>query len=291
MSRYSIFLGDNPFFGVNHLSQEIARKKAAQSQSFENIASVMKYSSGMGVNKMVISTHPQIPDLMAHLSANSDLLKRFEFYTILPYAQGYVSKVNESGLMNTLQEVLKSASLKNKIKILAKGGLASIQNDFFKLFQTLIDIEMTKMGGAKVNTIFIHDAITDLALGLNLREMFVTFSDYVRDSYHANVGIVTKNFALLNSRLNEWDVKTSYIMTSFNPIGFQMNPDRQKCEEALESCRAEVIAMSVLAGGYLTLDDAYKYISGLPKIKNLVFGVSTTEHVQKTFEKFLQSQT
>lgn len=243
----------------------------------------------MGINKMVVSTHQELPSLINHLKDNSDLLQKYEFYTILPYAQGYVSKVNEIGMMNALQDVLSSVNLKNKIKILTKGSLATIQNDFFKLFQTLIDIEMTRVKDAKINTVFLHDAITDLALALNMKELFLTFSDYVKDTYHTKVGVVTKNFPLLNSRLDEWGVNVSYIMTSFNPVGFQMNPNREECERALENCRSEILAMSILAGGYISLEEAYKYISGLTKIRNLVFGVSTTAHAQKTFEKFLNN--
>ena len=289
MSRHTIYLGDNPFFGVNHLSQDIARAKAEKSQSFENILSVMKHANDLGVNKMVISPHPVVPSLMTYLGENSNLLKKFEFNPILPYAQGYVSKVNESGMMNALQEILKSVSFKNRIKILAKGGLATIQNDFFKLFETLIDIELAKTKGAKINTVFLHDAIADLGLGLNMKQLFQTFSEYVRDSYGVNVGIVTKNLPLLVSKINEWGLSPSYIMTSFNPVGFQMNPNRQACEDSLKECKAKIIAMSVLAGGYITLDEAFNYLNGLSKIENIVVGVSSTDHAQKTFEKFLRN--
>lgn len=288
MSKYSIYLGDNPFFGVNHLSQDIARAKAESAQSFENILNVMKYSNNKGVNKMIISPHPVVPSLMTYLEKKSDLLKRFEFNPILPYAQGYVSKVNESGMMNTLQEILKSVSIRNRIKILAKGGLATMQNDFFKLFEVLIDIELAKIKGARINTIFLHDAIADLGLGLNMKQLFQTFSNYVKDSYGINVGIVTKNFPRLVSKLSEWDINPPYIMTSFNPIGFQMNPSRELCESALKDCKSKVIAMSILAGGYMPLDEASNYLSSLPKIEDLVVGVSSIEHAQETFEKFLK---
>jgi len=121
--QYSLYLGDNPFFGVNHLSQEIARKKAEKSQDFNNITKIMNFSLSMGINRMVVSTHPELKDLLAYLQRSPNLINNFEFYPIIPYVQGYVTKVNEMGMIKTIKDVIGSASLKHKIKILTKGSL------------------------------------------------------------------------------------------------------------------------------------------------------------------------
>jgi len=286
-NNYSVFLGDNPFFGVNHLSQELARQKATKSQNFDNILEVMNYSFNLGVKRMVISTHPELRDLIQHLKTNSDLIYKFHFYPILPYAQGYVSRVTEMGMINTLQEILSSAGLKNKIRMLAQGGLGVIRKDFHKLFTVLIDLELLQLKNAKIKTVFLHDVVTDLALALNIKSIFKSFQDHVHDAHRADVGFVTKNFPLLISKMREWDLYFPKIMTSFNKVGFQMNPSKLKCEQTLSEYEGEVIAMSVLAGGYLELKEAYDYISTLPKIRTVVIGISSTEHAQSTFKLFL----
>jgi len=285
--QYSILLGDNPFFGVSHLSQEIARQKAAKSQNFNNILDVMNSSFNMGINKMVVSTHPQLNDLIQHIKNNSQLIDKFEFYPILPYAQGYVSKVNEMGMINALKDILNSASFQNKIGILAKGGLGVLRKDFFKLFKVLIDIELLKLQNSKINTVFLHDVLTDLALSLGMKKVFQTFQEHIHEKHKLKSGLVTKNLPLLISKLNEWELKFPKIMTSFNPIGFQMNPSRNDCEKAILDYDGEIIAMSVLAGGFLKLQDAYEYLSKIPQITSLVIGVSSTDHAKSTFSLFI----
>ena len=76
-----------------------------------------------------------------------------------------------------------------------------------------------------------------------------------------------------------WPLSDIIIMTPFNSIGFQMNPSRQSCEECLSKMNdANVIAMSILAGGYLSLDQATTYIKTLSKLSGVVIGVSTADH-------------
>ena len=279
-------MGDNPFFGVNHLSQEIARQKAIKSQNFDNILEVMNYSSNLGVNRIVVSTHPELKDLIQHLKAKSNLIDKFDFYPIIPYAYGYVSRVNEIGMINTLQEILSSADLKNKIRILTMGSLGVIRKDFHKLFAVLIDLELLRLKNAKIKTVFLHDVLTDLALSLNIKSIFKLFQDHVRDVHKTDVGFVTKNFPLLISKMREWDLQFPKIITSFNKVGFQMNPCKMECEHTLSEYEGEVIAMSVLAGGYLKLKEAYDYLLTLPKIRTVVIGISSIEHAQSTLKIF-----
>jgi len=286
--QYTLYLGDNPFFGVNHLSQEFARKKADKSQDFENIKQVMNFSLSMGIKKMVVSTHPELKDLMDYLKKSSNLINNFEFYPILPYIQGYVTKVSELGMTKTIQDIIGSLSLKHKIRILTKGSLGAIRKDFDSLFKVLLDLELVRLGKCKIKTVFLHDVITDLALGLEMKNVFEIFHDYIKKSYSVECGLVTKNFPLLVSKLNEWNLEFPKIMTSFNNVGFQMNPSREKCEHALSEYQGEIIAMSILAGGFLQVKDAYQYLSKLQKISNVVIGVSSIEHAKKTFEIFLE---
>jgi hypothetical protein len=280
----SVLLGDNPFFGVDHVSQERARSKASKSQNIDNIAEVIKYSFNLGIKGMVVSTHPALKALIDKLrSERSEILEKFEFYPILPYAQGYVAKINEKGMINTIIETLSSGSFKNKMKIVTKGGIGVIRKDIFELFKVFIDIELLQLKNTKINTVFLHDVITDLALSLNMKKIFEVFQEYLHENYKVNAGLVTKNFPRLINKLNEWGLEYSTVMTSFNKIGFQMNPSREECEKALDRFEGQVVAMSILAGGYLELNDAYQYILTQQKIKKIVVGVSSIEHARKTF--------
>ena len=77
-------------------------------------------------------------------------------------------------------------------------------------------------------------------------------------------------------------------MTPFNSIGFQMSPSREACELCLSGLSdADVIAMSIMAGGYLNLDQAFQYLRTLPKLSGVAIGASSKEHAEETFRKFV----
>ena len=60
-------LGDNPFFGVDHLSHERGRLRSLKNNSFENAVNVVRYSYENGVKDMMINTHPSIDEFFMEL--------------------------------------------------------------------------------------------------------------------------------------------------------------------------------------------------------------------------------
>ncbi|MFZ0515167.1 MAG: hypothetical protein WAM14_26455 [Candidatus Nitrosopolaris sp.] len=288
----SIMLGDNPFFGVDHLSQERAREKARQSQNFDNMLEVMDYSLNAGAKGMVVSTHPKLSDFIEYgIATKSDLINRMEFFPIVPYVQGYVLKINEKGILKTLMDILNPpGGFRRKLKMLTKGGLGVVRKDFFELFKVFIDTELIRIQNLNVKMVFLHDVLTDLAMSLNLRNTFQVFQEHLHDEHKIEAGLVTKNFPKLVSKLDEWNLKIPAIMTSFNKVGFQMNPSRKSCEEHILDYQGDIIAMSVLAGGFLLPAEAYEYILSQPKIRNVVIGISSVAHAKDILQLFLNKK-
>ena len=276
-------MGDNPFYGVDHLSHERARQRA-QIQSIDNIVNVITCAYEAGMNGMVVATRPKLREVISQIRTKSDIVDKLDFYPVMPYAQGYVLKLSESGLINTLMDILKSAGLKNDLRMITKGTLGFIKKDLDELFKIFIDVELLKLKEINIRTIFLHPVLTDLALALDMKKIFETFRDHLKDQYKIQAGLCTKNFSWLVSKLNEWDFELASIMTSFNKAGFLMNPSRTECENSLQNYDGKVIAMNIMAGGYLELNEAYDYILSIPKIRNVVVGASSVQHAQKTFE-------
>ena len=278
-------LGDNPFFGVDHLSYERGRQRTVQ-LTFDNAVEVIKCSYDLGVKDMMVGTRPNLADLLDNLSKKTDLLEKIQFHPLLPYTQGYVIKMSEKGMIQTIKEVLNSVGIRNDLKILAKGGLGLIQKDLFDLFKVFVDVELLKLKNIKIKTVFLHPALTDLALALGMKSIFETFKDHLHDHYRIEAGLCTKNFPRLVDKLTDWNMKISNIMTSFNKVGFLMNPSKEDCEKYLESYDGTITGMNIFAGGYLGLNEAYNYITSQPKLRNVVIGVSSTEHAKETFQLF-----
>lgn len=282
--KKEILLGDNPFFGIDHLSQERARERIEILKGFQKITEVMEFVTTMGVKGFVVSTHPQLRDLVNYMKTNTNLLQKMDFYPILPYAQGYVSKVTEKGMIGAMNDILSGSSLQKKLKIFFNSSVGFMRKDFHKLLQTFIDIELIPLSNVKKKNIFLHDVVTDLAISLGMKNIIVTFLDHVKNSYKVEAGLVTKNFPKLINTLKEWNVGIPIVMTSFNPIGYQMNPSKEECEKYLRETN-KVIAMNALAGGFLRPSDAAKYISKL-KMSSVVIGMSTKEHAKETITAF-----
>ena len=286
LSRFdNILLGDNPFFGIDHLSNERGRERS-KITTFDNAVEVIQESHKLGMKEMMVGIRPNIQELFDAIKSKTDLLEKINFSPLLPYAQQYVMKTSQKGMVNTLKEVLTSAGIKKDIQFLVKGGLGFLKQDIENLFKIFIDVELLKLKNVNLHTVFLHPALTDLALALNMEKIFTTFSEHLHDKYDVNAGFCTKNFPTLVTKLFEWKLDSSEIMTSFNECGFMMNPTRQQCEDSLKSYQGKVIAMNIFAGGYVNLVQAHKYVSSLPKLRNVVVGVSSVIHAKETFQLF-----
>ncbi|MDE2590447.1 MAG: hypothetical protein KGL95_12385 [Patescibacteria group bacterium] len=283
----NFFLGDNPFFGVDHLSQERARKKASTSQNFDNALNVIKTSFEMGANGMVVSARPKLEELIEKIKNGSSLIDKINFYPILLSPPNYMTKINEKGLVNSLMDILNQASFKNKLRIISRGGIGIIRKDLLELLKIFIDLEMIQLQDLHIKTVFLHETIMDLSLSLDIKNILEIFQEHIHDKYGLESGLVTKNFSKVVDKLDEWNVDFPKIMTSFNKVGFQMNPSKEECEKSAIRYNGKIVAMSVLAAGYLSLNDAYEYILSQPKINTVTVGISSVEHAKQTLELFM----
>jgi len=282
----SILLGDNAFYGIDHLSYERARERTKLVQPLDHAVDLIKYSYDLGINGMVVATRPKLKEWIELLRSSSDIVNKLDFYPVMPYARGLQMKLSKFGVVNALTEILKEGGLRNEIKILAKGGLGFMRNDIVGLFKAFLDIEMIKLNMIRTKIIFLHPVLVDIALALNMKKIFETFNDHLKDNYKIEAGLCTKNFPKLVECLEKWDLEFASIMTSFNTAGFLMNPSKQACEETLKKYNGNVLAMNIFAGGYSRLPEVTDYIFSQPKIRNIVFGTSSFKHAKETIEVF-----
>jgi hypothetical protein len=283
----SVLLGDNSFYGIDHLSHERARERTKTVQSIDNAIDVIKTAYSMGIDGMVVANRPKLKEIITILEHDSDIVKKLDFYPIIPYAQGLQMKLSQGGVMGTMKEIIKAGSIKKDLKILAKGGFSFMKKDFIELFKIFIDVELIKLQNVEPKMIYLHPVLTDLALAFNMKNVFETFQNYLHDNYQIKSGVCTKNFPQLISKFGEWEMNYDSIMTSFNKSGYLMNPSRKECEKSLENYNGHVLAMNLFAGGLYSLDETAKYVESLPKIKNIVIGLSSTKHAKETFDRFI----
>jgi hypothetical protein len=277
---------------VSHLSQERARERTDK-LDIESILEVICSALSSGATGYTFSTHPTNSQILDALGASGKVPGQFDLYPVVPYAEGYVRLANEKGMTGLVNEVLSRLSLSDKAKFLVEGGFSAIKLDPVGMLRTYLDAELkgylsVKPKNAALQGVLLAEVLTDLCLGFRETHLLNLFAQHVRDNYHVSPGFVTYNLARFVRLFEEagLSLKDIIIMTPFNSLGYQMSPSRDACESSLSSLRgAHVIAMSIMAGGYLRLDEATDYLSTLPNLSGIAVGVSSKEHAQETFTK------
>jgi len=284
----SLLIGDNPFLGVSHYSQVRAREKLEYLR-LQTVLRVIERAIRCGATGFTFSVHPVNLEILSALRDAGTLDQEFELFPILPYAAGYVRVLNERGMSGLLREELSKLSLPNKAKTLLKSSLSAVTLDPVRMMNAYIDVQLASIPGLKranLKAVLLHEVVTDLALSFRANHLFDSYARHIRNKYGVMPGFVTRNLARFAEFFAESHLSLEHttIMTPVNGIGFQMNPSRDSCEASLSRLRESyVIAMSIMAGGYLRLDQAIDYLRTLSSLSGVAVGVSSEEHAEQTF--------
>jgi hypothetical protein len=273
-----ILFGDNQFFAVNHLSDE---KSRAQSIQFKNDSAIIKtldYAIDAGINTFMCTTHDRIANICEHIRNHPQQYKGFQIMPCMPYAHKYANAVTELGIVGTLKEFVPG----NMVGSLFKGGMAYLSKDYLSIMELLIDAEMKMFKGIETPVIFLQNVITDLLLGLGMKDIFKAFSDYIQKKYNAEAGFITMNMPKLLDMLESAGISNPIICSSINKIGFRMPGGRESYEQVLKTRKLRVVAMQVLAAGAIPPREAIAYVTSLPNVESILFGASSKGNINET---------
>lgn len=290
-----LLLGDNTFIGVDHLSQERSRTRGMKFDS-RRIAGVIDSALTSGAEGLVCSTHPNMERALSYMREEG-YSRDFGIYLIVPDAQSYVRLASEKGVLGLFSEVFRKLSFKERAKVVVRGGISALTSDPAQMLKNYLDAEVSIFAksipkNAKIKSVILHELLTELIISFKIKGLAREYIDYVKCSLNSMPGFVTRNFARFVDFLPQtnFSMRDVVVLTPFNKVGFQMNPSREACEKSLsEVGDSRIIAMSILAAGYLSLDQATEYLKQLPRKVSCVAGVSTESHAKKTFS-YLQEQ-
>ena len=277
---------------MSHLSQERARDRTDK-LNIESIVEVICSALSCGATGYTFSTHPTNVEVLKALGASGKVPRQFDLYPVVPYAEGYVRLANEKGMTGLVNEILSRLSLQDRAKLLVEGGFSALRLDPAGMLKTYLDAELkgylsTKPKNATLQSVLLHEVLTDLCLGIGEVDLLNVFAQHVHDNYNVKPGFVTYNFPRFIEFFEGegFSLNGAVIMTPFNSLGYQMSPSRDACKATLSNLReGDVIAMSVMAGGYLKLDEAIDYVRTLPNLSGVAIGVSSREHARDTFTR------
>ncbi len=275
-----ILFGDNQFFAVNHLSDEKARAQAIQFRKNEAIIKVLDTTIELGIKTFMCTTHDRIAGICDHIRSNPEKYKGYKIFPCMPYAHKYANAVTELGILGALKEYLPG----NIFSTMAKGGMAYARKDFIAMMELLIDAEMKMFKGIDTPVIFIQNVLTDLILGLGMKDILKAYHAYIIKKYNAEPGYITMNLPLLLHVLEGAGIKYPVICSSINKIGFRMSGGIELYEKTISEGKFRPIAMQVLAAGALRPEVAFEYVCRQRNIESILFGSSSREHIKHSMD-------
>lgn len=274
-----ILFGDNQFFGINHMSEEHARKLAMQFQSNQAIMDMLDGVIDEGIEVLMCTTHERIADICKLIRARPERYRRLKIYPCMPYAHKYANAVSELGMLEAVRNFLPSES---PLSSAMKNGMAVARKDIDVLIRSLVDAEMKMFKDIPTPVIFLQNVVTDLALGLGFHQALRTFADHVRDAYGAEPGFITMNLPKLLDALEAVGIDNPIVCANINKIGFRMCGGLEAYEDMVAKRKFRAVAMSVFASGAIPASEAIEYVCGQERIESIVFGASSLRNVRQT---------
>lgn len=277
-----LLVGDNPFHGVSHLSQNRARERSRNITDSTYCANLVKTAVANGADGFMFSVSETTLNIIGELSRDNVSLK---LYAIAPAASDYVRLASRLGTPGMAIHLAKQVIKSGNPKAIMSGFEGVVLQNPIGLMKAFLYYEICRIKSVSkpVNSLYcfmLHEIVTEMALALNLDWIFKAFVDFMI-SMKIKPGFETRNSPVLIDRLIQAgiDLSAIVIVAPYNDIGFQMSPSKAECEKALlNAVGAEVIAMSILASGYIKPEKAIEYVNSISGLKGVVVGVSSENH-------------
>jgi hypothetical protein len=276
-----LLLGDNQFFGVNHMSEERARAQAMRFRSLDPVVEVLDAAYEEGIRSFMCSTHDQIAAVCDHVRAHPDRYHGFSFHPCMPYAHKYANAVTESGILGAVKRFLPEDGL---LDATIRGGTSVAKRDIEGVTTLLIDAEMKMFDGLRTPVIYLQNVVVDLLLGLGFERAFRIFADHVSERYDAEPGFITMNLPALMPALERQGIENPIVCSNINKIGFRMCGGPAAYAAALREGRFRAVAMSVFASGAIPAPEALEWVCAQPNVRSIVFGASSGRNIASTRE-------
>lgn len=277
-----LILGDNPFFGVNHLSQEKAAKYLEQKGDFSTASGVVRCAYELGIRRLMVSNHVDLPDLLKKIKVDeSEVLDAMKIALVVPYAQKFNQLVGSRGVAGVVTRLPLFKGALSSIRALW-SSIVSSNVDIEGFIELLIESELSNIRHfqSRVDTLCLHNIVTDLCLGLNKANFVAQFCNVVRRLNMRPV-VITQNPLAFDAIL-ERDVVLCF---SYNQRGYMVNPSLDEVRKGL-TFRREYWAMSLLASGAISLDEALSD-PFLTKFGGIIYATGSRSRAASSIPKIL----
>jgi len=280
---HGVILGDNQFFGINHMSQEKAQQLAERFNDISAVFKAYEMAYELGIRAFMLNSNDKAEEICDYFRSHRREFPELVLYPSIPYPHKYANLVAERGIVGAIQEVVSGQSAMGLLGFAGKG-LSLLTGDVTQILKMLVDVEMKIYRGLEIRVIYLQNIVTDLLLGLDFRDVFVEYCRYVEKKFHATPGFLTMNLPELATYLESCGIENAAICSAVNKRGYLMSPDIGSYEDYLRGPQKyPVTAMSIFASGAIPAKEAVEYVRA-QGVRSIVFGASSRHHMQATLE-------
>jgi hypothetical protein len=287
-----VLVGDNPFHGISHLSQDQAIARGANVLNPESASILVRTALDNGADGFMFSVSDTTLAIL-RLALTGRPEKSVKLYAIVPYVFEFVRMaVTEGGIPGLSKkvglEIVRSANF-GAVFYGLKGLIGLDPASLLQAYLLYEESRIKKAAGKAgvLSTIFLHEVLTDMSLGLNMQWVFKTHINF-SNKRGLKPGFHTHQLPSLVERFDKWNIDTRNcaFTTQFNSLGFGMCPSREECEKTLTLLKdSEVYAYGILASGYLNVEKAISYIKTLDNLTGVAVGISKEQQAKETIVK------
>ena len=189
-----LILGDNQFFGINHLDLKKGEEVKNKFKKIESIKEFIDSSINEGMDGFMINSNEKGYDLINKYSFNSSV----EIHFSIPYPHKFASIVAEGGMLSLLTYFIKNSSF---ITNFISGLGLLFSKDLTHLTRPSVALEVPD-SLPKNSWVYLQNVITDLLIGLGRHDIIYAFIKAVRKMGY-KPGLITLNPIMLDEILTQ----------------------------------------------------------------------------------------
>ena len=180
-NKKTLLVGDNPFHGISHLSQDRAIARGNDISDANYAAKLVITSLQNGAKGFVFSVSDTT---LSILKAIDESKMDSTLYAIVPYAYDYVRLATHLGISGLGRKIVKQIVFSGNARAIIMGLKGVAKMDIVDLLKTylLFEVSRIKANGGRNNvleSVLLHEILTDMALALNLDWLCKSYIDFL----------------------------------------------------------------------------------------------------------------
>ena len=186
-----LLVGDNPFHGISHLSEDRARARGTEINMPDFAAKLVQVSLENGADGFMFSVSETTLSTLRVLGKNMRIKSPPLLYAIIPYAYEYVRLATQLGTVGLGRKLAKQVIFSVNLKAVGVGLKCIATMDPKDILNAYLLYEVSRIKSAigkkfALKSVMLHEVITEMIIALNLDWLAKSYIKYVSNLAHTD---------------------------------------------------------------------------------------------------------